>query len=824
MTTLTTPRRESGTWLGGQLELPGGWAGDLAWSEGSLWLAWATCLDAEVDLLTTPDRTWALRSGVTLEDWRERTSESEFTISLARIADDGPAGVRELGRSLHAVDGPTIAALAGQSEPGVLWAERRGRGSVLLASTGGGVEVVSEGSGAVINPRAIMDPSGNMRAVWQQWPGREASGIDAPHIMGAVRSEGTGARWDAPSAISQPGQSSWAPAISVAPDGGLWCAWDAWDGTAYQVYARYASPGGAWGEVVQVSGPDFGGRYLNFAPDVAAAEGVAWVVWARSTPWGEINHRLNQNRSLHARILSVARDGSLSVEPAPGQPVQGEFGALPVVSIPFMWAQEPEAINPQAPRVRIAPDGNPVVFFRQFRRQIGTRDFGWVTSAVRHTGEDWTAPMRLTDHRGFPDSAYGVVPSGKDSSSWVVAAHAGESPTEPSGNNPVHGHRLVVEGVHLEHDTADEQVGVHASLYEHTTLGARQFVPEASVRELTVGEQTYDLLYGDLHRHSAYSKCMSPVDGDPLDHIRWAHDVEELDFYAITEHLEVQSYVEWRRVEDLEEALADNGRVITLGGFELGLDPGHTNFFYVDQSISHDLRVACLSTIGGSLQELWPRLDDWIPDGKVVAIRHYHSGTHGGDNVFDTYSPKYERVVEIIQTRMEAPAWVQSLWRKGFRVGVVGASDHSRNAPFPKAMTGLWLPEGDHSREDVLNGLQTRRTFATNGPKMSVLLTATGSRGGPVLVMGDEGKVDGAPRLTAEVSGTRTLDRIEFYRNDTPLHIEAIGAARATVEYVDNDAPPGEHIYWVRVTQPAEREGLRPGWGVAYSSPVWATV
>ena len=191
--------------------------------------------------------------------------------------------------------------------------------------------------------------------------------------------------------------------------------------------------------------------------------------------------------------------------------------------------------------------------------------------------------------------------------------------------------------------------------------------------------------------------------------------------------------------------------------------------------------------------------------------------------MFETYSPKYERVVEIIQTRMEAPAWVQSLWRKGFRVGVVGASDHSRNAPFPKALTGLWMPHGDRTREGVLAALQSRRTFATNGPKMSVLLTAAGSRGGAPLVMGEEGALDGSPRLTAEVSGTRELDRVEFYRNETPIHVEAIGAARATVKYVDGDAPPGEHIYWVRVTQPAEREGLRPGWGVAYSSPVWAT-
>jgi hypothetical protein len=822
VSTLATAQRGYGTWLGETLELSGGWAGDLAWNEGGLWLAWATCVDAEAELLAAFDSNWALRPGVTLEDWRGRIVQSEFTISLARL-DDGPTDTRELGRSLHTLDGPAIATLAGQPEPVVLWAERRGRGCILLASPGGGaVETLTESAGAVLNPRAAVDPGGTTHAVWQQWPGRDR-GATVPRIMGAARGPGARGVWGAPAAISQPGHSAWAPTIASGPDGALWCTWDAWDGLAYQVYARHAPAGGAWGSAVQVSGPDAKG-YLHFASDVAASVGMAWVVWSRSLPWGQINHRFNHNRSLHARVLTVANDGSLLVTPPPGRDVHGEPGGLPVVSIPFLWAQEPEAINPQAPRVRLAPDGNPVVFFRQFRQQTGNRDFGWVTSAVRHTGEDWSAPMRLTDHRGFPDSAYGVVPSGRSDSSWVVAAHAGESPIDPPGNNPVFGHRLVVEGVTLQEEAAAEQVGVHVSIPTSSTLAVRKLVPEVSVRELSVGEQTYDLLYGDLHRHSAYSKCMSAVDGDPLDHWRWAHDVEELDFYAITEHLENQSYVEWRRVEDLEDALADNGRVITLGGFELGLDPGHTNFFYVDQSISQDLRVACLSTIGQSLRELWPRLDDWIPEGKVVAIRHYHTGTHGGDDVFETYSPKYERVVEIIQTRMEAPAWVQSLWRKGFRVGVVGASDHSRNAPFPKALTGLWMPHGDRTREGVLAALQSRRTFATNGPKMSVLLTAAGSRGGAPLVMGEEGALDGSPRLTAEVSGTRELDRVEFYRNESPIHVEAIGAARATVEYVDGDAPPGEHIYWVRVTQPAEREGLRPSWGVAYSSPVWATV
>jgi hypothetical protein len=41
---------------------------------------------------------------------------------------------------------------------------------------------------------------------------------------------------------------------------------------------------------------------------------------------------------------------------------------------------------------------------------------------------------------------------------------------------------------------------------------------------------------------------------------------------------------------------------------------------------------------------------------------------------------------------------------------------------------------------------------------------------------------------------------------------------------VDEAAPPGEHLYWVRVVQAPEFNGRRPAQGVAYTSPVWLTV
>ena len=823
MNTLATTEKRPGTWLGSTLEFPGGWAGDLAWSDDALWLAWAACADEEPDLMVAPDKLWDPREGVTLDEWRRRSSSTSFTVSMARLGANGPADVRELGRSLHAGDGPALAALSGESQPVAVWMERQEEGTAVLASVGGTVETVSDAPGAKLGPRVAAGPDGRMLVVWQQWPG-DGTERGVPLITGAERGTGSGRRWGAAATISPEGQSAWAPAVAAGPDGGMWCAWDAWDGTAYQVYARHAPHGDDWGDVVQLSTPD-SHMYLNLGPDVVAEVGRAWVAWSQTTPWGVLNHRFNHFRSLHARVLTADDAGRLSLAPVPGGLVHGVPGQLPVHAEPFSQRHtlEIEYMSPQAPRVRLDPTGNPVVFYRQFHRQHGQYDRGWATSALRHTGEEWSVPKRLSDQVGFPDSQYGVAPSGPDGAGWVVAAHAGVSPPEPPGN-PVGRNRLMVEGVELSEPLVEQQPSVHYDLSMGVSPLSGKSGLETSVRELTVGARTYDLLYGDLHRHTAYSPCMAAVDGDPLDNWRWAADVEELDFYAITDHLEALSYVQWRRVEDLAETLAANGRVLPLLGFELGIPPGHTNFFYVDQSVGHDLRIACLSSVGEDVRSIWKKLDAWVPAGKVLAIRHYHTGTHQGDDLIDTYAPKYERVVEVIQTRYESPQWVQSLWRKGFRVGVVGSSDHSKIAPFAKVLTGLWLPEGERSRKSVLEGLRARRTFATNGVKMGVLLTASGGGDGAPLVMGDEGKLDGAPRLTANVSGTRPLERVEFYRNEQLLHVEQVGAAQATVEYMDEDAQPGEHIYWVKVVQPAEREGSRPNYGVAYSSPIWATV
>jgi hypothetical protein len=273
MNTLATTRQESANWPGGTMEFPGGWAGDLAWSGDALWLAWAACADEEPDLMVAPDKLWNLRQGATLEEWRRQSPSTSFTVSVARLAASGPADVLELGRSLHAGDGPALAALSGGAQPAVVWTERREGATVVLASGGGTVETVSDAPGAKLGPRVAAGPDGRLLAVWQQWPGDTTDGA-VPLITGAQRDLGAGRGWGTAAAISPKGHSAWAPAVTAGADGGLWCVWDAWNGTSYQVYARHAPHGGDWGEVVQLSEPD-SHMFLNLGPDVAAETGRA---------------------------------------------------------------------------------------------------------------------------------------------------------------------------------------------------------------------------------------------------------------------------------------------------------------------------------------------------------------------------------------------------------------------------------------------------------------------------------------------------------------------------------------------------------------------
>ena len=805
-----------------RVQLERGYAADCAAdAEGDgVWVAWAACLSDEESLLSEISRTWPVRPGVTPEAWRNRQPPL-FTLTLTRLSSQGEATqCEEIARSASVIEGPVVVTDSGHG-PRVVWIERAGETCEIQVWCDGKTERLASSGTSLHSPAAAMDGSGRL---WVAWVRETGSGGEVD-VWRAPLSDSGGT-----SPVSQPGTSNWSPALAADSTGAVWCAWDTWsagesgNGGRYEIAVRrwlpsshttYATAGPAWETETRLRAGDDG---FNISPSLAVdAEGKVWVAWSHSNAWGRLNHRFAHRRSIHVRVL----DPTTGAQAIPMGHTAGGAVPLPVEAIDD--PRQEEWVIPTAPKLVVGEAGIRLVYRRPEHAEY--MGFGWGLWSVTPTGDGWSQAERLGTAVGFPDTPYGVV-NGKDGALWA-AAHAcayghpvngGERVTGTPSRRTFSKHAVSEDAVLVER--VEEPAVAHvtpASVSLRTlnasssgqTPGPAPQSPATVERSLARDGRKYELLFGDLHRHSAYSKCLAANDGDVVDHARWARDVGELDFYALTEHMEYMSYGEWRWTDRLASLLTRDSRVLALHGFETAIPPGHTNFFYVDERVGEAVRVAYLSS--DRLEDIWPKLDSWVPEGSVLAIRH-HQG-HGQANVAQTFAPRYEPLVEIIQCRGEYRGWADRLLGLGLEAGFVGATDHAYAAAFPRGLTGVWAAE--RTRESVFSGLRARRTFATNGPKMRVFLSAFG------VGMGERGTCHGAPDLELEMEGTTRLDRAELYRNGKLVHVEEIGERAATLRWRDGNAPQGRAYYYARVLQGREHGTFQPHYGVAYTSPVW---
>ena len=493
--------------------------------------------------------------------------------------------------------------------------------------------------------------------------------------------------------ISPPGgsgaSSDWSPALAALPDGSIWCAWERWQGGASHILLRRAPAPGYWDEPLAASTA----VGLDLEPSLAVdPDGLLWVAWSRSTPWGCTDHSLARARSLHVQVVDP-QTGRWALSAG-----YDETGAVPLPLAPLQVGEAQRTfeqfIVPLAARLLAGEQGLRVLYRSLHVR--GNSVFGWDLSAITHTGESWGVPERLSAGVGFPDTQYGIAEDGTGGL-WL-GYHAcdlpglrdgGAAPLQPPQVARYHKHavtnsRFLVERVH---PTAG---GAKASQVRQrpVVISAAESPPPPAApvpRDLDIHGRCYHLLFGDLHRHSLYSKCQAANDGAVLDHWRWAVEVAQLDFYALTDHIDFLSQEEWQHTRATTTLMAGNAGVFPLYGFEWTIQSagGHANFFYLDPDIASDLRVACLTS--PLISDVWDKLDAWLPSGSVLAIRH-HLEQHSGPADIESFAPRYEPVIEVIQSRGVAIGLAERFWRAGCRAGVVGASDHSfPGAPFPSA-------------------------------------------------------------------------------------------------------------------------------------------
>ena len=93
----------------------------------------------------------------------------------------------------------------------------------------------------------------------------------------------------------------------------------------------------------------------------------------------------------------------------------------------------------------------------------------------------------------------------------------------------------------------------------------------------------YQLYWGDLHRHSLVSRCTSGDEPSLEDFYRYAWDVNEYDFWAVTDHAENSTAYQWWSIQKIADLLHVPGRFVPLYGFEwTSAEHGHQNVIYGD--------------------------------------------------------------------------------------------------------------------------------------------------------------------------------------------------------------------------------------------------
>ena len=588
----------------------------------------------------------------------------------------------------------------------------------------------------------------------------------------------------------------WSPIVVPGRDGRFWVAWEACHAGRFRVFTRQIFPDGGMGPVLAAPAGD------QFCLDPAGhvdAQGRLWLAWRAADAWGRKHHFLNGDAKLVLACVGTDRVLATYELPIPEDPDQVKLPASPTV-----WCHG---------------DGGVSVFFRWFRNAM-PNDWGWDVNCITLRDGEWSSVRRLSTAIGDSDERIRAIEhDGQLTLGFQACSYDGR-------RDPPYGSRIVLKRVR----PAEVRVSAEGRVEEsatRVTVTASSVQPSrplgaSSAGPAAVGGGELAPFWGDLHRHTNHSKCLSENDGSFLDHYRWAIETAALDFYAVTDHysyINADDWAECLRLADLHNA---PGAFAALLGYEWH-HQGHANFFFTNEQAAGQVWRECAGL--RTFAELYAAFDGAGLRGQVMAIRHYHADLMlaTAQSFWPSVDRHYESAAEVVQTRGFSPLSYECLLSHGRRLGAVGASDHSvrpgvpgRSGPYvyAAATTGLYAQE--LSREAVFDAIRRRRTFATNGKKMAVWITVDD------VFMGGEGVVGAAPEVKVHVDATTEAERVEIVRNGQAIAERTCEDESVEFAFTDEEAPPGEHYYYLKAWQ--KPDGVHPYPGQAWSSPVWATI
>jgi len=336
------------------------------------------------------------------------------------------------------------------------------------------------------------------------------------------------------------------------------------------------------------------------------------------------------------------------------------------------------------------------------------------------------------------------------------------------------------------------------------------------------------VLLGDIHMHSAATDATGPP--DEIYARAW---VRGYDFAALTDHdvlvgrrlsPSLQDEIAW-----ITDAFDKKKGFSTLHAYEwttkaMPKGYGHRNVYFRGHAPSPicGSRDGCPET---------KRLNRALNKQRAIAVPH-HTAWTGTDwkNADDKIQRQFEIVSvhganehpgdQLIKSRGGMPGmFAQDGLEAGHKFGFVGGSDahgllwhHGigrKRDPWACGLTGVLAKA--NSRAEIFDALYARKTFATSGARMRIML-----RVGEV-AMGGEGNARSPVEVHYGVYGTAPLDRLEVVRDKKVVFSAEPRGEAAAGKWVDENVRPGPHVYYLKAVQGGNLD-------MAWASPVFVTV
>lgn len=284
-------------------------------------------------------------------------------------------------------------------------------------------------------------------------------------------------------------------------------------------------------------------------------------------------------------------------------------------------------------------------------------------------------------------------------------------------------------------------------------------------------------VFGMLHSHSLYSDGR----GLPQAAYQWARDEGELDFFALSDHLEILHVPlppdKWEKTMEFADQFYEPGVYVAMAGFEYssGIDfeasaqagqfvfSAHNNVFFVD----HLFPMIMMD---------YHLFYDELRNCQDCLAQFNHPGWDGQTN-WDgfEYQPDLDPQINLIEmSTWDVDAWpylfecldqgwhVSPTWNQDNHNGEWGTEDDHR--------TGAWVDE--LTREGIRDVFENRRSFSTLDKNATILLMAQNE-----CWMGSE--------LTGVSDAEFELSAFDPDANDGFVSIEFYGPGMELFETVD---------------------------------------